>query len=291
MKRRLLAATIIPAILATGAIVNAGPGNIRFTAHNMSNNNDVAKGLTQAQRHQVSLSTEEVCIFCHTPHNAQPAVPLWNKVNPTQAFKMYTSSRSLTNVAKAVTAPGPESLLCLSCHDGRTAINVLHNSKVGQDYSGKKKVDIGNDYNDPGAPAELSGTGVPLQFFTFGGIYRANLGQTTAYNTGLKRLETTNAYAGNNLMDDHPISFSYTAAYNEKVSKGSNALKDINTIDARIRFYGSNMRMECSSCHDPHVAYGYTFDRVDTGIGDKTLTPFLVRANSGSALCLSCHNK
>lgn len=288
MKRLLLAATIIPAILATGAIVNAGPGNIRFTAHNMSSNDDPAKGLTQGQRHQVSLEQEEVCIFCHTPHNAKPAIPLWNKVTPTQTFRMYTSSQSLTSVAKGVTAPGPESLLCLACHDGRTAINVLHNSKVGQDYDGKKKVDIGNAYEDPGAPPELSGTGIPLQFFTFGGIYRANLGQTTYYDDGLKALD---AYAGNNLMDDHPISFSYTAAYNEKISQGQNSLKDINAIDARIRFYGSNMRLECSSCHDPHVAYGYTFDRADTGVGDKALTPFLVRDNSGSALCLSCHNK
>ena len=279
MDKRLLAATVLTAIMAWGAIVNAGPGNIKNTVHNMSS---IAPPGFLGTRHWYSGETDQICIFCHTPHNAQPAQPLWNKVNPTQAFKMYTSSATLTTVAKGVTAPGPESLLCLSCHDGRTAINILHNSSVGVDAGGgKKKVGMGGGplytYDDPTSP---EGIGVPMNIdnMTNPNDYRANLGK-----------DASNRFAGNNLMDDHPISFSYTAAYDEK---GSAALNAINIPKGQgFRFFGSNNRMECSTCHDPHVDYGMDFDKNPTGTGNTALRPFLVRDNNGSAMCLACHNK
>lgn len=280
MKKRFLAATVMAAVMAWGAIVNAGPGNIKNTVHNMSNIQP--SGFTE--RHWYSDETEQICIFCHTPHNAQPAQPLWNKVNPTQAFKMYTSSTTLTTVAKGVTAPGPESLLCLSCHDGRTAINVLHNSSVGEpDGDGHMKVDIGGwrDTQDPEAPPGFVGVAMNLPEI-FGQPYGANLGKVAG-----------DRYAGNNLMDDHPISFSYTAAYDEKVGAGSTALNPIAVPRGQgFRFFGSNNRMECSTCHDPHVDYGKDYSGNPTFSGGNTaLDPFLVRDNSGSAMCLACHNK
>ncbi|RNC69156.1 MAG: cytochrome C [Desulfuromonadales bacterium] len=280
MKRYILAAALIAAILATGAVVYAGAGNIRWTAHNLSS--EAPAGLNSV-RHQASVTVDQICIFCHTPHHAQPAQPLWNKVNPTQTFKMYTSSTTLTTVAKAVTAPGPESLLCLSCHDGRTAINVLHNSRVGDDYgAGDKIVDIGGETFDGGHP---NGDVISLAYY--GGFnpnaYGENLGKTAS-----------DPYAGNNLMDDHPISFSYSAAYSEKQSAGSDALRTIENAKSQgMRFFGANRdRMECSTCHDPHVDYGYV-NNFPTGSpsANTALKPFLVRSNSGSAMCLACHNK
>lgn len=280
MKKRFLATAIMVAIMAWGAIVNAGPGKIKNTVHNMSS---IAPAGFVGTRHWYTTETDQICIFCHTPHNAQPAQPLWNKVNPTQAFKMYTSSTTLTSVAKGVQAPSLESLLCLSCHDGRTAINVLHNSSVGIDAGGgDKKLQFGGVYDDPLAPAGVSGIPMALDNFTNPNTYRANLGK-----------DATDRYAGNNLMDDHPISFSYTAAYDEKVSKGSDGLNPISVPKGQgLRFFGSNNRMECSTCHDPHVDYGMDFDRNPTYSGGNTaLTPFLVRDNTGSAMCLACHNK
>ncbi|BBA71314.1 cytochrome c3 family protein [Geobacter sulfurreducens] len=278
--KRVVLVVILGMVMTAWTAVHAGNNNIRWTVHNMSNNTDLASGLTQGQRHFVSLGVDQVCIFCHTPHHSEPAKPLWNKVMPTQTFKMYTSSATLTNAAKAVTAPGPESLLCLSCHDGRTAINVIHTGNYGIAVGSDQKVDIGGDYDDPfGAhPTGDFSLNLPM----FGGEYRANLGKTE-----------TDPYAGNNLMDDHPISFSYASAYQEKVDAGLSSLKPIETPKSQgLRFFGPNRdRMECSTCHDPHVAYGYTYDRQDTGVGDKSLTPFLTRSNEGSAMCLACHNK
>ena len=287
MRRSLLAAAVMTLMVAMGAIVNAGQGNIRWTPHNMSSNNVGSQGLTQGQRHFYSTTVDQVCIFCHTPHNAQPAVPLWNKVMPTQTFKMYTTSVTLTSVAKSASQPGPESLLCLACHDGRTAVNVLHNSRVRSDTIGNDKVvDIGGDLYDFSNPNNNAFSMATISFFNPDG-YGANLGKTTG--------ASGDAYAGFNLMDDHPISFSYESAYNEKVNAGSDALKPITTPKGQgLRFFGAARdRMECSTCHDPHVDYGKDYDGNLTGspTGNTALDPFLARDNSGSALCLACHNK
>ena len=53
-----------------------------------------------------------------------------------------------------------------------------------------------------------------------------------------------------------------------------------------IRFYdtGEGPEVECASCHDPHG--------VPSGAaGSKFNTTFLRVENTGSAVCLTCHNK
>ena len=84
---------------------------------------------------------------------------------------------------------------------------------------------------------------------------------------------------GDNLTDDHPIGFSYSAAYTEKIA--TNSLKNWATMDSAIRFFGTSKKIECSTCHNPHL---------DSN-GDVGFDPFLVKSNADSALCLTCHNK
>lgn len=67
----------------------------------------------------------EVCIFCHTPHNAS-AVPLWNRTLDSNGYTPY-SSPTLNANGGSLSAPTGISLLCMSCHDGVSAINVLVN--------------------------------------------------------------------------------------------------------------------------------------------------------------------
>lgn len=270
--------------LVMASTVLAAAGKVAYTVHNMSSTNP--GGLN---RYIKSDTETQICIFCHTPHNARPAVPLWNKVMPSQAFNMYTSSSTLSPTASAVTAPGPESLLCLSCHDGRTAINVLHNSRnpAAQTVGTEKVVSLdGFAYNDPNVPAngpEGLGVGIGISMGTLGflGSYSPNIGKTSSDD-----------YYGGNLMDDHPISFSYDAAQGDKPTQ-LNSLADVGSKSGyAIRFFGPERRLECSSCHDPHVAY--QADRMGTpGLteGDPKLRPFLVMSNEGSALCFACHNK
>lgn len=256
----------------------AEKGNVAYTVHNLSN---VKPSGMNMQRDFASSTESGICVFCHTPHHANPAKPLWNKSLPSQQFRMYTSSISLSKAAKSVTTPGPESLLCLSCHDGRTAINVVHNTRTpeAQGASPAKVVDINGVYNDHENPQ-----GYGVAFGSFGlPSFGANLGKFDNANT--------DDLYGANLLDDHPISFSYQQAWNENKDK----LYDFATVNAKsggaIKFFGPEKRIECSSCHDPHVNYGSDRKGNTWTAGDANplLRPFLVMDNSFSALCISCH--
>jgi hypothetical protein len=267
MKKTVAAVLCGLLVVVTGSPAFAGAGNVAYTVHNMSNNDPTGGAMT---RYIQSDGENQICVFCHTPHNAQPNRPLWNKVMPTQAFNMYTSSVTLSSAARLATAPSAESLLCLSCHDGRTAINVLHNTTNPNavPVGSNKVVDMGGD-NTPYTIGDFS--------FGDGSLYGPNLGKIAG-----------DPNYGGNLTNDHPISFSYKDARAEKPSQLSEV------VDERIRFYGgAAKRIECGSCHDPHVNYGA--DRQGgtwtEGGAQPELKPFLRMGNAGSALCFACHNK
>lgn len=67
-----------------------------------------------------AIDESRVCIFCHVPHNASPAAPLWNRHNPTTHYRIY-SSHSLD---ARIDQPGAASKMCLSCHDGSIALGL-----------------------------------------------------------------------------------------------------------------------------------------------------------------------
>lgn len=75
-----------------------------------------------------STTEDEVCVFCHTPHQARRDVPyLWNRQDTTSVFTTYESSTMLANVGQ----PSGASKLCLSCHDGTIALGAVL-SKIGE---------------------------------------------------------------------------------------------------------------------------------------------------------------
>ena len=97
--------------------VFAGVGN---TKHNLSVS---GPGPSQA------TSETEICIFCHTPHNASPGAPLWNHELSTVTDYINYWSPTLKSYASAEDAPPIDgfSKLCLSCHDGTVALGALIN--------------------------------------------------------------------------------------------------------------------------------------------------------------------
>ena len=36
-----------------------------------------------------SGGTDQICIFCHTPHSATPDTPLWSRPDPSGSFNLY----------------------------------------------------------------------------------------------------------------------------------------------------------------------------------------------------------
>ncbi len=113
MKKLLLRLSYILAgcSVLTAGIANAG--SITGTSHDMS-----SQGYTGGQ----------ICVVCHTPHNSDVSVteaPLWNHDVTTESFTMY-SSGTLDSVPDG--QPSGISKLCLSCHDGVTAIDSFGGS-------------------------------------------------------------------------------------------------------------------------------------------------------------------
>lgn len=122
---------------------------------------------------------DQICIFCHTPHNAVTGEMLWNRDNPVATFTLYSSLTLNASVAQ----PTDVSKMCLSCHDGSIAIDAFVNGRTG-----------------------------PTQMMAIGDVYYPG----SPYTVGLPNMNIGGNYAGNNsvnnLADDHPISFVFDSA-------------------------------------------------------------------------------
>jgi predicted CXXCH cytochrome family protein len=102
------------AIALVAALTAPMPGQagVTDTVHNLS-----ASGPGRVR----TGSTDRVCVFCHTPHNASPQRALWNRELPGEAYKLYDSSTLVATLQQ----PTGASRLCLSCHDGTLALSNL----------------------------------------------------------------------------------------------------------------------------------------------------------------------
>ncbi|MDH5557397.1 MAG: hypothetical protein OEZ03_08605 [Alphaproteobacteria bacterium] len=119
--RRL--AFILGSVLLFAASPASGGQDVVNTRHNLS-----VSGPGTVK----SASSTQVCVFCHTPHNATPAAQLWNRPDTGATYTPYASS---TLVAAAPGQPTGKSRLCLSCHDGTVALGSLQTPPAGNDLA------------------------------------------------------------------------------------------------------------------------------------------------------------
>ena len=228
-------------------------------------------------------TTEQICVFCHTPHasNTGVAAPLWNKALPGTNYTTYSTTNSSTIDGEVLTV-GSVSAACLSCHDGTQAMD--------------------NMFNAPGSGAgEGTGAAGVTQNYTFTGSNMV---------TGIANL-------GSDLTNDHPIGIEYCGGgitgATTTVSGTCNDLDfrrdelrtklidttqvfwvDVGTAaDVRdkqdIILYTRNFTagggmgpsVECASCHDPHASAASTGSDVN----------FMRVSTDQSEICLACHVK
>ena len=87
-----------------------------------------------------------ICIVCHTPHNAMQLVnvpaPLWNHELSTANYTLYASP----TMDETTIQPLGISKLCLSCHDGTVALDSFGGDFGGSFISEEK--DLGTDLSD-----------------------------------------------------------------------------------------------------------------------------------------------
>jgi len=129
MKRNLIIILILT--LTSFSVSYAVPIDDPANPHNMSN---LATHSGPKAAATASGGTDEICIFCHTPHSAAPQTPLWSRPDPDTmgSFPVYAQPLGIMNdtALTGYDASNPEypsgaSRMCLSCHDGATSIGVL----------------------------------------------------------------------------------------------------------------------------------------------------------------------
>lgn len=284
--KSLSAALCAAAIVLAGALAPldeaAAQTGIRDTRHNLGTSTR-SPAITGANTFSGS---DEICVFCHTPHGASTGAgnpPLWNRsiAAPAGGYTIYNSStmdasRATDGVAGSLSI-GSVSIACLSCHDGTQAMNAVINA--------------------PGSG--LAGNAA----WTAGTWTGAAAGATPVGSIG--------SVVGNlttDLSNDHPIGIAYCGwsgitgsgtAATLSCSDGDFKAPKAATISGQQVFWvddgtnnttrnktdltlynrtfaaGTGPSVECATCHDPH----------------STNTTFLRIANAGSAVCLACHVK
>jgi len=94
-------------------------------------------------------SETQVCVTCHTPHNAKgnTLTPLWNHATTAvAAFTLYSS----TSLNAALGQPSSNSTkACLSCHDGTVAVDSYGTTTTGTKFATGSALlgsDLSNDH-------------------------------------------------------------------------------------------------------------------------------------------------
>lgn len=246
-RRHIFLATVVAVTCVVFASVSyAGISN---TVHNMS---ITGPGTIKA------TSETEICVFCHIPHNANPAVPLWNHDMSGAAYTMYDSDYlrragypEPTGLGTTAGNPGLISRLCLSCHDGTVATGAV--------YIVRGTI-LGNNV--------IAMTGVAPTTETM---------PTTA--TG---------YIGTDLTRHHPVGIKYDpsvtisfGAAGSGVNPRTIELLSSPSAPLKLYSYSGINYVECASCHDPHLE-NYEFLRVTSGT---------TNAAKVVTTCTSCHDK
>jgi len=104
-------------ILLVIIITKTATASILTTKHNLS-----ASGPGSV----ITTETTRVCVFCHTPHNSNSEIPLWNKDSTTAVYTLYGSP----TLDATVNQPDGTSRVCLSCHDGTISVGAVKNPDI-----------------------------------------------------------------------------------------------------------------------------------------------------------------
>lgn len=217
------------------------------------------------------LPGRQVCIFCHTPHNANVSeqAPLWNRKFSTETFSRYSSATLQIRVnptartasgylANPEAQPDGSSKLCLSCHDGVSSLGVVLRGGDIEMRAGYEKI------------------------------------------TGLASFkDTTNKMK----KGHHPVSFVYNEAVRVAINAGKATTSYSLPTEPGVNL--RNSKMQCSTCHDPHQnksddtkcylndgSVGECTDPLSTG---RKVVPFWVLTKGSGAIndhdsvCTTCH--
>lgn len=245
-KVTVAAAAAVVALGAASAMAAVGNSNIINSKHNLN-------GKFTGSYTQGDATNTQICIYCHTPHNAKMNVPIWNRdMNQITAssFTLYSSVTMLNTPRKTGFTSDSISLFCMSCHDGSVLGGTMIHSDFNRLYAGQGNL--------------VTGT-----------------------------IATADAKLGQNLSNTHPVNFVADYQKNQTqpqkrndgqadlIFKDQDTMGPAKSLTSTVTFPlfvsgGQRGYLECSSCHSVH---------------DDYYKPFLRDTMDNSQLCLGCHNK
>ncbi|MBT1075029.1 cytochrome c3 family protein [Geobacter grbiciae] len=220
MKRRILMAMAALALMGMASSSGAAPSGsvkgIKGSPHDLS---FTTPGANQ---------TDQVCVFCHTPHNAVQAVPLWNRnasTNTAGSFQLYTSSQTFDmkpNPSRNGFTSDSISLFCMSCHDG----SALGGSMIGAEPAGVTNAALIPNFG--ASPTAATGIGA----------------KSTNFSTDLTK--------------SHPVNFVYDSTKDAGIV--ANATLLAGKKFPLFKALGVANNLECASCHAVHGQTNTTYN-------------------------------
>lgn len=244
------------AFAAPGAGDNSPGSGIYRSVHDLTNGPN-GTGAPLSVPGFVTDSQQRLCAYCHTPHHAivvggpgsgtADYLPLWSHAVSGVNYTAYASA-TFTPLGGSSMAGDPltgPSRLCMSCHDGLTAVDNYYGLTGGH-------VMLPNPGSFSGNPV-ISGDG------------------NTNHPLGFAMTDVIPGYAGVTHADTANI-LSLTATSKYKTGLTDN----VNIVD---RLYQGAI-MTCSSCHDVHN----TLNKVSYQAGGGNFLLLGSQKNSGICL-------
>lgn len=269
---------VLWSVAALALLAGGSHADVATTKHNLSVSGPGA----------VKASTEtQICLFCHTPHNASPAAALWGRRNSAAIYTPYSSTTARGGMGQ----PNGASVLCLSCHDGTIALGDLINSATPIAMSagvstmpagaGRLGTDLGDDH-----PVSFAYTATLATQRNNELVNPATLtGRVKLDDAG--RLQCTTCHDahdnsnGRFLVQPNAASALCTTCHTKTGwASGSHATATKTWNGAGTNPWptsgGATVAANaCENCHQPHSAPGRNF---------------LLHAAAEESVCYSCHN-
>ena len=232
-----------------------------------------------------TVPNDEICVYCHTPHGADTAAsaPLWNRnIAAAPDYTRYSDLNTAT--LQGSEAPvGSVSLACLSCHDGTQAMDTIINApgRGTGDFVSNAQFTIQGKAGGLVNDLALIGTDLrndhPISIqYGGGGITDTNPDRAPNDSGGYRTPQTA-------LINDNRVWW-LPSVNGGVIQTGLPRQRTDIFLYTRADVAGAvntpQPTVECGSCHDPHVASANVTTEVN----------FMRTSNTGSAVCLSCHN-
>jgi hypothetical protein len=211
------------------------------------------------------LSTKQ-CVMCHTPNSGEGQTPLWNNSQKSETYALFSSPISENNKVNET---------------NRTVAYTIYNSQTHDMHEGKQ-------------PQSQSSFCLACHNGIFSNIVKNRGGSITSDMQGSWVISGF-ADVGNDLRDDHPVSFTYDPSRDVDDNGFPEAITVPENPNGKViigRYTGTKYplfgltqdQFECSTCHVAHYSNDYNINGSSQAL--------LLRVDSSrSSMCRDCHTK